>query len=218
MDLAWGDSTPDANMESPTKTATPPCTNTKIVPRSSQTAGHLSSVFAVRKPVLFSPVCHDPNQLARSLVRMDAANFFAENLEDMMNFWTALLDSTSLPRNISCSDSSVTSAFRSLDKILLEPNSTPLALRLAFVRMPKLMDTVKGIIAANKRQGRLKVPASKLNSNIALELYSKAQGSESRSTRRELNLRRRLAQRWVDISGAHPLILITYTEKTEDIM
>ncbi|KAJ3494055.1 hypothetical protein NLG97_g4324 [Lecanicillium saksenae] len=187
--------------------------------KMGQSAEHRNNVFALRKSVPSSNVCQDASQLARSLVRTDAAKFFAENLEDMLHFWTALLDGTSLPRNISYTDPRIANAFRSLDKFISRPDSTPLALRLAYTRMPMLMDAVKGIIATNKRQGRLRVPISKLNSNIALELYAKAQGKEeSCHTRRQLDRRRRLAQRWVDISGTHPLALVTYTEEAEKLI
>lgn len=215
MDLEWSDSIPDVAMESPTKIMIAPGTTDG---HRGQPTERQSIALVTQNLSLSSPLGQDASQMVRTLIRADAAKFFADNLEDMASFWTALVDSTRLPRNIFCPEAGVTSALRSLDKIFSAENSTPLALRLAFVQLPRVLDAASGIIATSKQQGRLKVPVGKSNSIMAMDLYSKAQSKESGCTRRELNLRRRLAQRWVDISATHPLLLVTYTEAAEDVM
>lgn len=168
--------------------------------------------------MLLSPLGPGVSQMARALIRADAMNFFVDNLEDMASFWTELLDSTCLPRNNFCADAGITSALRSLDKILSAENSTPLAQRLAFVQLPRVLDAATSISASNKWRNTLEIAVTGLDSSIDLDMYSKAQGKESRSARKELNLRKRLAQRWIDLSASHPLLLVTYTAEAEHIM
>lgn len=165
----------------------------------------------------FSHAIQNASQLAQALIRRDASSFFAENLPEMMNYWISLVNITTLPRNVSYDDARVTNGFASLDEIISFEGTTPLALRLAYVHLPKLITTVTGIIGTNKHQGRLKAPG-KSNNSIAMELYSKARKKDAESDKRQLSRRMRMAQRWVDIAGAHPLALVLYTEEVEQIM
>lgn len=101
------------------------------------------------------------------------------------------------------------STLRSLDNIFSAKNSTLLALRLALVQLQRVLDAISAMPATQKQPSKF---------SLALDLYAKAQGLDIRRKRSELNLRRRLAQRWIDTSATQPLLLVLYTEEAERIM
>ena len=174
----------------------------KRTPRSSRPANRIS----------YTPA--QLNELSSTLVRKDAITFFAENHERVLVSWISMLKDTSFERDMSCSDPRVTSAFRTLDRVITGQTGTELLRRLAYVRLICLFERVEEMIALDRQNGIIHRESGYRNASIAVDIYLSAQVgyNDTMHQRREVLERKRVGRRWKKLAGPSPLLLLIYSQ------
>ncbi|KAH8747964.1 hypothetical protein F5883DRAFT_436876, partial [Diaporthe sp. PMI_573] len=123
---------------------------------------------------------------------------------------------TTLPKNIACTDPAVTRAFQAVDRVI-EGNEHRLA-RLGHTCLIRLLTTLEGIIASDRRHGRIQTSVGYRNASVALDLYIMARGEQQDCARSKLYKRTRTAKRWFHLGGNSPLLLFAHADAAESIM
>lgn len=152
----------------------------------------------------------------QTIARPDAKLDFAAHIFDIYKFWVQLSCDTTLPKDIACTDPAVTRAFQAVDRVI-EGSENRLA-RLGHTRLIRLLATLEGIIAADRRHGRIQTSVGYRNASVALDLYIMARGEQQDCARSKLHKRTRTAKRWFHLGGNSPLLLFAHTDAAENIM
>lgn len=160
------------------------------------------------------------NGLCTRLVRPNAIGQFIRNFEPGLRHWSALLNETSPPDNITSADSRFITAFKTLDRVITagEIDSAFLS-RMAYVQLIRVMKLLEYRVAIDRQAGRLHRRSGYQNASVVLDIYLSAQEDVSPSSSRlELIGRKRRAKRWSELAGPWPIFLLVYSEEAEDIM
>lgn len=161
---------------------------------------------------------HDISQLAFSLIRSDAVDFFGQHLDDIFDFWMKILETSTLPSGIACNDPQVKYAFNALDGLIMTATDT-LAPRLANVQLDRMMGDLKSIITSSRQQGIIRSTVGRGNATIALDLYVSAQDTEGgEKMKQRLQRRVRFARRWATLAASSPLLLVIFTREAERLV
>lgn len=151
-----------------------------------------------------------PRLVVQSLILPNARPDFAHSILDIYGFWLQLLRNTTLPRDIQCTDASVIHAFQNIDQII---NNDSQLSRLAFVQLARFMTSLRGVVAVDRKHGRIHTTVGYRNASVALDIYIKAQTQfdTPEAFRKKLNRRVRIAKRWDHLGGSSPLLLIVHS-------
>lgn len=160
--------------------------------------------------------------LSCSLVGDDPLGFFAISCERTLPDWVALRRQIRLPEGVRSSDSSIITAFKLIDAIITGPTSYLLR-RLAYLELIQLFALLEALIKDERKRSLFKGRAGRGNATIAIDIYLRAQDKSLCTTRRkclrsELKERKRIGQTWSCLSKASPLLVLVYSEATEQIM
>lgn len=206
MDLQSQDHQTDIVMLSPTSTTVYSYSKAE----GPQGDGH----SLIERPLLNFEVSH----IMQNILRRDTVEFFAANYKETIRFWSDLLTKTTLPWNILQSNEGIAVAFKTIETIINDRGKTVLAYRLAHAPLSQLLSYLQGVIASNRRQGRLPRLFARTNNAFAIDIYLRVQQKHFGVYKRMLHKRVQLAKQWVAISGAHPLLLVTFTKEVKKII
>lgn len=173
--------------------------------------GHVVMYSAPLPAVELSPlddtkqVQWQPKLVVESLLIPKAKNNFADNILNIYTFWLNIAHKTTLPRNITCTDPSVKAAFEALDQII--DHEQYQLQRIAYAALSSFMSFLQGVIAIDRKHGRIHTTVGYRNASVALDIYVAAQTRDGApaAIRAKLNRRLRLARRWTCLRGSTPL-------------
>ncbi|KAI0125338.1 hypothetical protein BJ170DRAFT_686205 [Xylariales sp. AK1849] len=140
--------------------------------------------------------------------RDEVSAFFDANMENVLDDWITIPKKTNLPSNIASSDPYVTTIFQLLDDTI---NTTKgIRSRLARIQLMRVFQSLEGIIANERRVGRIRGERGKGNTTIANNIYKDAQrGSISEN---DVKRRKQIAAWCSTIAGPSPLFVVVYLE------
>ena len=154
------------------------------------------------------------------LMGHDLINTFANNCEKSMEEWILLLKKTTLPSNITSSDTAIATAFRAVDSVICERQGTYLLRRLAYIQLMRLFASLKDIIQSDRENGLIRLEPSERVASIAMKIYLSTQEkySNTGNLRNELKERKRSGRSWTDLARPSPLFVLMYSDSAETIV
>jgi hypothetical protein len=158
---------------------------------------------------------HDRVCLTGSLVRQNIRVFFEDNYETIFRGWVSLLKETKLSYNTTSSDKGVTNAFRAINNVFKDPNTSYLFLRLAYVQFNNMVKTLRVIVYNDRRCGRINTAVGHRNASVIVDICVDSQHSLGR---KEILRRMRHSKRWACLIGSSPLLLATCSDEAEKMM
>lgn len=144
--------------------------------------------------------------LAQALIRSDCRQYFADNCEAIYRTWILLLRKTSLPYNVTYTDSRVGDAVRALGDIIIKPESFYQS-RLAYFQLTRVIAAVNELIENGRRDGMVNGKSGQGNATIIINMFLN-----------DASAAKRFANRWATLLSTSPLLLFTLTELAEKIM
>ncbi|KAK4148941.1 hypothetical protein C8A00DRAFT_19307 [Chaetomidium leptoderma] len=127
----------------------------------------------------------------------------------------SILIGTTIPDNIASSDPYIINAFKLLDNA--RTNGDSILSRLAYIRLAHVFESLKKIVASDRRNGQLPARRSGYrNASIAIDIYIDAQ-EQAGTSREEVKKRNRVARRWRTLAGPSPIFVIIYSEAAEGL-
>lgn len=149
------------------------------------------------------------------LIRHDLITFFSIHFERAIDSWVSILIRTTIPDNVASSDPYVTNAFKLLDNARTDRDF--ILSRLAYVLLAHVFESLKGIIASDRRNGQLPARESGYrNASVAIDIYLSAQ-EQAGTSRDKVKKRHRVARRWRTLAGPSPIFVIIYSEAAEGL-
>jgi len=149
------------------------------------------------------------------IVWPDAITVFANHFERAADSWVSILMQTTIPDNIGSSDPCVINAFKFLDRA--RTSSDGILSRLAYIRLADVFESLKQIVASDRRNGRLPAQRSGYrNASVAVDIYIEAQ-EQAGTSRDEVKQRHRVARRWRTLAGPSPIFIIIYSAAAEGL-
>lgn len=131
-----------------------------------------------------------------------------------MKAWAWLLDQSTLPENVPCTDNRVLDKIRALDNLIRHPESQMMS-RLAYVQLTQMLAALRRKINDDRKKGLIVGKRSRRDATEAVDIYLHATGRANRGDVCRLTCQ---ANRWAAFAGRYPLLLITLTDKAEKIM
>ena len=148
------------------------------------------------------------------LIRGDAKKHFAEHCEDIQKAWAWLIDLSTLPENVPCTDSRVLDKIRALDNLIRHPENQIMS-RLAHVQLTRMLAALRQKISDGRKQGLIIGKRSRRDATEAVDIYLNATGRANRGDVSKLTCQ---ANRWAATAGRYPLLLVVLTDEVEKIM
>lgn len=169
---------------------------------------------------MLAPKLPESLGLARYLIRHDTKSFFADRCEIIIKSWLLLLQKTTLPSNIRCTDERVSAAFHFLDDVITSGDEAYLSARLAYARLPGVLASLTDIVAIERRNRDILLSIGQRDTSIAIDIYVNTQRTarDKRAARRHVSRRVRAGKRWAALAGTSPLLLVAYSDAAERIM
>jgi hypothetical protein len=112
--------------------------------------------------------------LSSRLVRRDAIECFANNCEKIWEDWISLLRKTMLPPNVASLDTQAITAFRAVDSVISEKQSTCVLRWLAYIRLMALFDSLKLVVRAERENGEAHRERGDRDINAVIDIYENA--------------------------------------------
>jgi len=158
--------------------------------------------------------------LSRRVVRRDAIECFADNCEKIWEDWTSLLRMTTLPPNIASSDTRVIAAFRAVDSVISEKQSTGVLRWLAYFRLMTLFDSLMPVVKSERENGEAHRERGDRDVSAIIDIYENARRrcSNMRGSRNVIKEQRRTGKRVKTLAGPSPLFLLIYSDEAKTIM
>lgn len=158
--------------------------------------------------------------LSSRLVRRDAIECFADNCKKIWGDWTSLLRKTTLPPHVASSDARVIAAFRAVDDVILEKQSTCVLRWLAYMRLMALFDHLKPVVKSERENGGAHRGRGDRDISAIVDIYENARRrcSNTQASRNAIVENRRTGKCVRTLAGPSPLFLLVYTEAAEPIM
>lgn len=158
--------------------------------------------------------------LSSRLVRHDAIECFVDNCKKIWEDWTSLLRKTTLPPHVASSDTRVIAAFKAVDDVISEKQSTRVLRWLAYIRLMALFDSLKPVVKSERENGEAHRERGDRDISAILDIYENARRrcSNTRASRNAIAEYRRTAKRVKTLAGPSPLFLLVYSEEAEPIM
>ncbi|KAH8747770.1 hypothetical protein F5883DRAFT_698090, partial [Diaporthe sp. PMI_573] len=144
--------------------------------------------------------------LAQALIRSDCRQYFADNCEAIYRTWILLLRKTSLPYNVTYTDSRVGDAVRALGDIIIKPENLYQS-RLAYFQLTRVIAAVNELIENGRRDGMVNGKSGQGNATIIINMFLN-----------DASAAKRFANRWATLLSTSPLLLFALTELAEKIM
>ncbi|KAM7184060.1 hypothetical protein V8F33_013210, partial [Rhypophila sp. PSN 637] len=156
--------------------------------------------------------------LSNRLIRRDAIECFANNCEKIWEDWTSLLRKTTLPPNITSSDTRVVAAFRAVDNVISENQSACVLRWLAYVRLMALFHSLRHVVRAERENEETYRGRGDRDISAVINIYENAQRSSDRRGSRGVILKhRRIGKRVESLAGPSPLFLLIYSDEAEAV-
>ncbi|KAK4201387.1 hypothetical protein QBC40DRAFT_324611 [Triangularia verruculosa] len=113
------------------------------------------------------------------------------------------------------SDPCIINTFKFLD--IARTGGDRILSRLAYIRLADVFESLKQIVASDRRNGQLPAQRSGYrNASIAIDIYIEAQ-EQAGTSRDEVKQRNRVARRWRTLAGPSPIFIIIYSEVAEGL-
>ena len=160
------------------------------------------------------------DSLSRSFIRHDAITYFADNCTKALDNWISLLRKTTLPQNITSSDISITTAFRSLDYIISGTKTTSFLSRFTHVQLIRVFENIESIITRKRQNGLLHPARGIRDASIAISISLRSWESfpNKKWLRRKLHRCKRIGKRWRELSKPSPFFLLIYSDAAEKLV
>ncbi len=154
-------------------------------------------------------------EIVLDLVWHDAITIFTSHFERAVYSWVSIFTQTAIPDNIGSSDPCIINAFKFLD--MARTSSNRILSRLAYIRLANVFESLKQIIACDRRNGRLlALKSGYCNASVAVDIYIEAQ-EQAGTSRDEVKQRNRVAWRWRTLVGPSLIFIIIYSEAAEGL-
>ena len=158
--------------------------------------------------------------VARSLIRDSATIFLTENYPRICEEWASLFKATSLACIGSSTNMSAVAQLHVLGTIILSKDTPVLMLRLAYVGLVRVIETLKDEAAADRLAGKVARKRGRRDASVAIDTYLNFKGiaSDRRLARIQLSRLTSIGRRLSLLAGPSPLLLCAYSEIADEIV
>ncbi|KAG8404891.1 hypothetical protein J3459_016698 [Metarhizium acridum] len=161
------------------------------------------------------PICNEQHSLLAPLILPHPYSFFQANLAEIHGFWAKLcLDTSVAGANTTIDD--VLAAIRTVDQIISDGDQAYWKLRLAYIRLARILASLNPIINRQKRNGHIHARRGHDNSTVKRHLHLKA--VEGQTPEAVSGLRSRWGKRLDKMTGGSLFLAVVYSEKAESMM
>ncbi|KAH8772360.1 hypothetical protein BGZ57DRAFT_419290 [Hyaloscypha finlandica] len=168
-----------------------------------------------------NPTPEEITSIAQNLIKYNATTFLIDNYQSICKNWTSLLERTPpVGMGSSATTSILAAQLDVVRSIIMNRETPPLMLRLAYVKFVRVMEDLEDAAAAERLAGREPRERGRRDASIAIDYYLTFKGvaSDNAFSRTQVSRCMDIGRRWYSLEGLSPLLLCAYSDVADEIV
>ena len=161
--------------------------------------------------------------VASDLIRGDTVSLFVDHRQTISQAWMSSLEATKLSSYEDRSPDelivgSFDEIFRLTNKDRKQQENDRMLLRFTYIHLGRALSIHSNALKEERCRGRFKGQRGHSNASVAIDIYCKVKGNNSKSFKRELSDHIHIGRRWTPLAGTSPLQLAVYSDLAEKVV
>jgi hypothetical protein len=167
-----------------------------------------------------NPTPEEITSIAQNLIKYNATTFLIDNYKSICKNWISLLERTPpVGTGSSATSSILATQLDVVRSIIINRETPPLMLRLAYVKFVRVMEDLKDAAATERLAGREPRERGRRDTSIAIDYYLTFKGAASdKASRTQVSRCMDIGRHWYSLEGPSPLLLCAYSDVADEIV